>query len=194
MAACTQCGKSAIVSVNNNPLCVDCHLKFQQAIRIQNDSLIQTLNYLTDMAEASIGLYGILPRYEVPQPIVHQGPLTFHNIKVDRSVVGSINTGEVQRIYVAMSHIKNSGNEGLVKALKEFTEAVIAETRLDAEAKNQIIEQISFLASRSVLPKEKRKSGIVKAVLLGVKDTISTIASLSHIWDKLQPLFERAFL
>jgi hypothetical protein len=52
----------------------------------------------------------------------------FHNIKVDRSVIGSINTGEVKRIDVAMSHIGAYGNEELVKALKEFTEAVINET------------------------------------------------------------------
>jgi len=125
--------------------------------------------------------------------MVHQGPLTFHNIKVDQSVVGSINTGEVQRIDVAMDRIKISGNEELVKILKKFTEAVIAETKLDAELKNHIIEQISFLASQSVLPKGKQKSGIVKAVLLGVKDTVSTIVSLSSLWDKLDPLLERVF-
>ena len=41
-----------------------------------------------------------------------------------------------------------------------------------------------------MLPKEKRKSGIVKAVLLGLKDTVSTIASLVVLWGKLQPLLE----
>ena len=193
MPSCSQCGKPAIVLVGNNPLCVDCHLKFQQAIQIQNASLMQEINYLTDMMETTVGIYGVLPRYKVPQPMVHQGPLTFHNIKVDRSVIGSINTGEVQRIDVAMSHIKTSGNEELAKALKEFTETVIAEAKLDTELKNQIIEQISFLASQSALPKEKQKSGIVKAVLLGIKYTVSTIATLSPLWDKLQPLLERIF-
>ena len=193
MPSCSQCGKPAIVSVGNNPLCVDCYLKFQQAIQIQNTMLVQEMNYLTDMMETTVGLYGILPRYKVPQPMVHQGPLTFHNIKVDQSVVGSINTGEVQRIDVAMSHIKTSGNEELVKALKEFTEAVIAETKLDAELKNQIIEQISFLASQSALPKEKRKIGIVKAVLLAVKNTVSTMVMLSSLWSKLQLLLEHIF-
>lgn len=193
MPSCSQCGKPAIIRLGHNLLCVDCYLKFQQAIQIQNDSLAQEINYLTDMMEATFGIYGVLPRYKVPQPMVHQGPLTFHNIQVDRSVVGSINTGEVQRIDIAMSHIKTSGNEKLVKALKEFTEAVIAETKLDAELKNQIIEQISFLASQAALPKEKQKSGIVKAVLLGIKHTVSTIVSLSSLWDKLQPLLEGIF-
>ena len=193
MPSCSQCGKPAIISVDNNPLCVDCYLKFQQAMQIQDTMYVQEMNYLTDMMEATVGLYGVLPKYKVRQPVVHQSPLTFHNIKVDQSVIGSINTGEVQRIDVAMSHIKTSGNEQLVKALKEFTEAVIAETKLDAELKNQIIEQISFLTSQSALPKEKRKSGIIKAVLFAVKNMVSTMVTLSSLWNNLQPLLEHIF-
>jgi len=193
MSSCNQCGKPAIITVDNNPLCVDCYLKFQQAMQIQDTMYVKEMNYLTDMMEATVGLYGVLPKYKIRQPVVYQGPLTFHNIKVDQSVIGSINTGEVQRIDVAMSHIKTSGNEELVKALKEFTEAVIAETKLDAELKNQIIEQISFLTSQSALPKEKRKSGIIKAVLLAVKNMVSTIVALSPLWNNLQPLLEHIF-
>ena len=193
MPSCSQCGKPAIISVDNNPLCVDCYLKFQQAMQIQDTMYVQEMNYLTDMMESTVGLYGVLPKYKVRQPVVHQGSLTFHNIKVDQSVIGSINTGEVQRIDVAMSHIKTSGNEELVKALKEFTEAVIAETKLDAELKNQIIEQISFLTSQSALPKEKRKSGIIKAVLSGVKNMVSTMVVLSSLWNNLQPFLEHIF-
>ena len=193
MSSCSQCGKPAIIAVDNNPLCVDCYLKFQQAMQIQDTMYVKEMNYLTDMMEATVGLYGVLPKYKVRQPVVYQGPLTFHNIKVDQSVIGSINTGEVQRIDVAMSHIKTSGNEELVKALKEFTEAVIAETKLDAELKNQIIEQISFLTSQSALSKEKRKSGIIKAVLLAVKNMVSTMVALSPLWNNLQPLLEHIF-
>jgi len=193
MSSCSQCGKPAIIAVDNNPLCVDCYLKFQQAMQIQDTMYVKEMNYLTDMMEATVGLYGVLPKYKVRQPVVYQGPLTFHNIKVDQSVIGSINTGEVQRIDVAMSHIKTSGNEELVKALKEFTEAVIAETKLDAELKNQIIEQISFLTSQSALPKEKRKSGIIKAVLLAIKNMVSTMVALSPLWNNLQPLLEHIF-
>ncbi len=193
MLSCTQCGKSAIISVDNNPLCADCYLKFQQATQMQNAIQIQKVNYLTDMIEATIGIYGVLPRYKVTQPMVHQGPLTFNNIRVDQSVVGSINTGDVQRIDIAMSDIKRSGNEELVKALEEFTEAVIAETKLEAKLRNEIIEQISFLASQSALPKENQKPGIVKAVLLRVKNMASTIVLLASLWDKLQPLLEKVF-
>ncbi len=175
MSSCLQCGKPAIFRVRGNPLCIDCYLKLQQILEIQDARLVQEMNYLTDEIEAAVGLYGVLPRYNVPQPIFHQGPLTFHNIKVGHSVVGSINTGEVKRIDVAISNIKTSGNEKLVKALKEFTEAVISETKLNAELKNQVFEQISFLASQCGLPKEKQKPSIVKVILSSVRNMVSTI-------------------
>jgi hypothetical protein len=169
VASCIQCGKTAIVSVGGNPLCVDCYLKLVQAIQIQYDVHAREANYLMDEMEAAVGLYGLLPspRFEVYQPMVHQGPLTFHNIKVDQSVVGSINTGEVQRIDVAMDRIKISGNEELVKILKKFTEAVITETKLDAELKNHIIEQ-NFISCLSIcFAKRKTKVWYCKSCIIG---------------------------
>lgn len=192
MAICGQCGKPAVASVGDNPLCVDCHLKFEQAMEIQSARCIREMNYLIGSIESVAGVpSGVLARYPEPQPVIHQGPLTFHNIKVDRSVVGSINTGEVQRIDVAMSHIMSSGDEELAGALKEFTEAVLAASELDADSKNELVEQISFLASQSILPKEKQKRGIIKTVLLGVTTTVTMSASLLTIWDKLQPILEK---
>jgi len=193
MVYCSQCRKVAIVSVNGTPLCVSCFLEFQQAIQMQDNRLVNQMNFLLDMAETTAGVSGVLPRFEVPQTMVHTGPIKFNNINIDRSVVGLINTGEVQQIDVSVSHIKTSGNEELAKALTEFTEAVTAEHSLDINLKNQLIEQISFLASQLTQPKEKRKSGLVKAVLIGVKETICTISSLLTIWGKLQPLLDKVF-
>ena len=193
MQSCNQCGKPAVVLVGNNPLCVECYLKFQQASKIFYDTLIQEENYLIDMMEATIGLPGVLPRIKTPQPIVYKGPLTFHNIKVDQSVIGAINTGEVKRIDVTMDYIKTSGNNELAQALKEFTQAVIDEKEIEIKMKNEIIEQISFITSQAALPKEKQKTSIVKTVLLAIKDTIFTISSLMLLWGKLQPLLERVF-
>ena len=87
-----------------------------------------------------------------------------------------------------MSKIKNSGNEELTKAVKEFTEAVISETKLNNDTKNQIIELISFLTKQSLLNKEKRQNSIIKAILAHVESLISTITLLLPLWIKLRPL------
>ncbi len=179
MPLCSQCGKkSAVVLIGNNPLCVDCYSKLQQAIQLQSARYLQEINYLTDSIESITGLPGALPRYEIPQPITNQGSLTFNNINVDRSVIGSINTGKVRQIDVTISEIKNSGNEELTKAIKEFIEAVISEAKLNDEIKNQIIELISFLTKQSLLPKEKRQNSVVKALLSNIGNLVSKIAPI----------------
>ena len=48
MASFIQCGKTAIVSVGGNTLCVDCYLKLVQAIQIQYDVHAREANYLMD--------------------------------------------------------------------------------------------------------------------------------------------------
>ena len=60
------------------------------------------------------------PRYQVPEPspIIQRGPMNFPNIKIDRSVVGAINSGDVQRIEVAMNNIQALGGEALAGSLK----------------------------------------------------------------------------
>src|SRR5437868_5036041 len=106
---CNQCGKPAIARVNGHPLCVGCYSIVQTAWREKDIALKEQLNYLMAEAEAVTGLYGTMPRYEVQTPVIHQGPMTFHNIRVDRSVVGAINTGDVKRIDVALSQISVAG-------------------------------------------------------------------------------------
>jgi len=194
MIKCSQCDKPAIVQIGNNPLCVDCNLKLQQAIKIRNDMLAEEMNYLTEQMETTVGLYGILPRYKITQPVVHQGDLTFNNIRVDKSIIGTINTGNIQSIDMTMSNIKISGDEQLAKAIGEFTQAVINETKVSMETRNQILEQLSFLTSQYELPKEKRKPTIIKNVLSAIKDTISTIADLVTIWSVLEPLLTNILL
>lgn len=196
MASCNQCGKPAVRQVNGNPLCVDCFLKLQTAIQIQNDMYARELNLLTDEMETIAGVRGILPRYEVSQPLIHRGPLTLQNI--NHSVVGMINTSEnqrieIQRIDVFMGQLKDSGQEELVQALKEFTEAVISETKLNEELKEELIEQISFITEQSTLPKKGRKTGLVKAILEKISKTVDAFEVLHLLWVKLYPLLEKVF-
>ena len=195
-ARCSQCGKPAIGLIGDHPVCVDCYLKFQQANQMYEANIFSYMNFLISQMEASVGLYGVTPRFEIPQPIIHHGSVNFHNIKVDRSNIGVINTGEIKNIEIARTVINKSGNAELTEEIRRFTEAVIAEKELNKEIKNQIIEQISFLATQAAIPKEKRKANIAKTVLKGIKDTLASLSSLTTIitsWDKLMPLFENIF-
>jgi hypothetical protein len=124
---------------------------------------------------------------------VHQGPVTFNNIKVDSSVIGSINTGQVKQIDVAMDNIKAEGNEQLVDSLTKFTEAVLAEKALDAKLKSELIEQLSFVTSQCVSPKQLRKPTIIKTVLQQIDKVATKVATLAPLWSPLLTLFQNMF-
>ena len=188
MVACNQCGKPAVVAVGDNPLCVDCYSKFQQAVRQQDIMMKEHYNRVIGDAEALTGMYGITPRYEIQQPVIHQGDMTFHNIKVDRSVVGSINTGNVERIEVSLDHINQSGEEHFGSALAAFTRDVIKNADLSPEAKHEILEQLEVVTAEVAIPKERRRAGVLKSVGAGIASAVSTAADLATLWTVIQGL------
>jgi len=188
MAACSQCGRPAIIMRGEHPLCVDCNLKFEQAFQIRDNALRQQENFLLDQMEAATGLYGVTPRHKIQTPVIHQGPMNFHSIKVDRSVVGAINTGTVQRMEVALNniHAKNQNPE-LEQKLKDFTEAVLREGKLSVEAKNDIVDQLSVLAAQMAMPQESRIAIVVKALVTSIAANIAATGLIEH-WDKIKAM------
>jgi len=155
------------------------------------------MNYLMDEMDFVSGLGGLsrTPRIKLPPPspiLASQGPMTFHNINVQGSVVGAINTGEVQRIDVAIDHIRFAGDPALAQSLAHFTEALLANTELQPRNKTEILEQLSFLTTQTVTPKDQRKPGMIRSVLDGVTKAISTSTALITFWDKLHPLLSKA--
>jgi len=188
MPKCCQCDKQAIVNVGGNPFCVDCNLKFQQAIDMQNARLAQEYNFLSDQIDAVIGLDSGLPRYHIPQPVIHNAPITFNNIKVDKSIVGSINIGNVHNIDVAMTNLKNSGNEPLAQELARFTQAILDDAKAGKAQKDEILEYLSYISMQVSLPAEKRKSSMIKTVLSAIDKGVGSIANWLTIWTTLQPM------
>lgn len=190
---CGQCGRPAIGSVNGVNLCVDCYSRFQAANTEQMRHSMAMMNYLTDQMDDITGLGGLYrsPRIQVPPPspiVASRGPMTFHNINVQGSVVGAINTGQVQQIDVAIDHIKLGGNAALAETLKQFTEAVLADTKINAEGKKDILEQLSFLTTQTTTAKEQRKPGMIRSVMEGIAKATSISTSLVTLWEKLHPL------
>ena len=159
----------------------------QQAARSRDIMLKEAHNRIVADAEVVTGLYGVIPRYQIATPVVHQGAMTFHNIKIDGSVVGAINTGHVQQIDVALSHIKVTGNPKLEEALAEFTAAVAHSTELPTQAKNEILEQLATIAEQAATPKESRSWGILKALVASVGTQVVT-TGLAELWAKIKPM------
>ncbi|MCG8514689.1 MAG: hypothetical protein MI740_11140 [Halanaerobiales bacterium] len=58
------------------------------------------------------------------------------------------------------------------------------------EEKNELLEQIFFIASQRALPKDKQNKSIVKAIMLNIKKSVFTIGALYKLWEKVKPFFD----
>jgi len=192
VASCSQCGKPAIYEFHSHILCLDCTHKVTQIQQQDFENNAVMLNFAADQIDSIVGFPGNSPRMEIPKRIVIKNPQTFNHIKVSNSVVGSINTGNIKSIEIAMSDIKNRGDEEVYQVLKEFTEAIITESNISHENKNEILERIDYLATQVVVPEEQRSKGIIRDVMFKIKESVSDIDSLQSLWNKLQRLVVEA--
>ena len=189
MARCGQCGKTAIVQINDVPLCVDCNLKFEQAQELYIQRERAELDHLADQMEYMTGVSGAIPRYGRPQRPVQTGPVTFNNIHVDRSIVGAINTGAIAKLDVAMTGAHNMGGraEELATALRNLTQAVLDSAALQIETKNEIIEDLAFILEQiGQKGPGVKQSGPVMAILERVNSILGTASDLSTVWTVLR--------
>ena len=186
MPVCSQCGRPAIFERAGHPLCVDCNLKFEQAVQMRDRLLKQQINFLLDQADAVTGIHTGFGRYDLSEPIVHQGPMTFHTINVSRSVVGAINTGTVRQMEVALNHIHiANGNAELETALKAFAEEVLAEAALTINAKNEILQQLTALTEEIAKPNDSRIMGVIKAFIGSIAANIASTSLVTH-WQNIR--------
>lgn len=183
MTTCNQCGKPAVKTVAGHPLCVACFSIWQQAEQLGFARNVALLNFTAAQAEAVTGIAGLVPRMQMPLSPIHTGDMTLHNIQVDRSVVGTINTGQIEQLDVAMSNIKDGGDLGTAEALQVFTQAVIDAADADAIAKGDMLEHLACIAEQLAKPPTQRSPSVMKTVLAGLKSLASGIASLTKLYD-----------
>jgi hypothetical protein len=192
------CGQSAIGSINGVNVCINCYSRFEAANMDRLRMLLAMYNYFQDQMEDTIGLRGLVdsPRFQIPASapvIATRGPMTFHNINVSGGVVGAINTGQAQKIDVAIGQIRMAGGAGLADSLKKFTEAVLANSELQRQSKEELLEQLSFLTDQTLTEPGKRKTGMIRTVFSNIGTAVSVSSALFKLWEQLHPLLERVF-
>ena len=194
-AKCSQCNNSALYNVEGNLLCLNCFTIYQNNTYRSINYLANEANFALDFIDSIIGIPTNTPRYKpIPlNPIIHNAPIVFNNIKVDNSFVGSINTGNIHRIDIAIDHMKSPEDGELVKGLKDFTEAILTSNETTIELKNQLVEQISFISEEILKIPEKKQKSIVKTIMANVKASIILIDPLLKIWDKIEPILKTIF-
>lgn len=181
MKKCTQCGNNAMYENNGHLLCLNCFYKFKSIEQQEMVNLLHYKNFLMESMERSVGMPGILPKHKVPQP----PPIFQHNVSINNSTVGVVNTGYIESLNVNLSDIA-TGNKELANKMIEFTEKLIEE-RFSPDTKNEILEQIEYI-SRQLAGKEQPKKSIIKSILASIPTLISSSESLLNIWATISKM------
>jgi len=188
MSKCAQCSNEAIVECgpenSRMRFCLACYQRLQQTVIATNQMYERQIDRLTDDMEMISGISLRPPR---PQPIIHQGPVTTNFIHVDRSVVGSINTGTIQSLNVSLEKISLGGSDALSRCVKNFTEAVTAESSLTPEAKNSVVEQLAFVLEETQKPANTRKKSVALSAVKDIGMIVSTMNALHTLWQAISP-------
>lgn len=188
--SCSQCSRPAILSIEDLPLCVPCYYQFQVAqtlgFRIQAIGLNHAsaeMNYMTGLGQS--------PRMQVPD--IPRGPVILNNIKVDNSIVGSINTGNVQSIDVSVTVLKEAGNVQVSEALKVLAEVIANDKAIPVPDKNQMLDEVAYLGEQAVAAAKDRRPGMIQAAFASIAQGAGAVAAVATAWQAAAPLLKSYF-
>ena len=158
-------------------------------------NLRDEINFTLDMFNVVSGIPVPTPRYPVPSPPVFQrieqnAPVSL--FKIDRSVVGSVNTGTIESLEVSIRDVQQGGNEQLAKQLEEFTQAVLDEKSLTDEARGELLDQLEVVSAAARDPAAAKKS-VIRPILSAIALGAGTVEKLAAAWAKVEPYLRGLF-
>lgn len=188
---CGQCGKPAVSSVSNVPLCVDCSHKVEVTRTLLLRKAAIGANNAAAQTDFLTGLGNITPRMQVPE--MPKAPIIMHNIHIADSVVGSVNTGTVQTFDVSITDLKQVGNNDVADALRQLTETILNEPSMLADDKNNLLEQVAYLSDQASSAAKDRKRGMIKAAFAAISQAAGSVTAIATAWSAAAPLLQTLF-
>ena len=191
---CNQCKTPAVWNVGGTSLCLDCYAKFQQANYQQHVMLASTINMLLDDMDDMVGLPREGGRFKIPTPTtINAGQNTFNNIRVSDSVIGTINTGNVEKLDSRVSAMQNENRHELANAILHLTQAIIDASDLEQSNKNSALECLSFLSDQALTPEKDRQTTVGKTIISKLQQLLSNTGSIASLWSAAEPIISNLF-
>jgi hypothetical protein len=192
---CYQCDKPAIYQIGegNIPLCLDCYFKYSQIQQQQIENSERMMNYFSDEIDSTFGLPPMGPRFPTrPRPVVLAGT-KLHNIHVNNSVVGTINTGSIGTVDQSISALVQSGEPELAKAIKALSEAILQSGDLTKNQKNELIESLSAISKEAASPKQARQNTVALSLLDKAMKITGLANDITDVCQKWWPVLVAVF-
>ena len=191
MDKCSQCGNKPMYVYKGHPLCLACYTKVAQNLQNEYRANAAMINFLMGSMDSMAGL-PVSPRFEIPPE--SQTNISQNYIMVDRSVIGTINTGTINTLNNSMNKISNLVNPELANSLAQFTEAILKNQELSDELKQELIDNISFLSDQILTPQGRQNKTLITRTVNFIRDNISTLQTLMAMWppiyDSLKHIFD----
>lgn len=198
--ACFRCGGPSHFKFGLTELCQPCYTTIQLLSVEQQRQRMAMINHLLGMAELSVGLPGLFPRIDIPQPpAVMTGPAnimtgpTNYNLNIDRSVIGTVNTGIIHQLEVSMTDIHNMGHADVASNLKQFIDEIGQSQALSVEQRQEILERLDFLALQARTQGQSRLRKMGLEAISAISSILTTASVTSQYWPALQDFFGKLF-
>lgn len=190
-STCGQCSRPGIIGINGAALCVDCYYRFEVARTLSFRLAAINMNHAAAEMDFVTGLRNFTPRIQVPD--IPKGPFILNNIKIDNSVVGSINTGNVQSIDVSVTVLKEAGNDKISDALKALAEVIANSHDITAPGKNMMLDQVAYLSEQAVAAAKDRRPGMIRAAIASITQGAAAVTAIATAWATAAPLLKTHF-
>ena len=191
-STCGNCSaRPAVWKADDIALCVDCFYRFTVAQTLQLRNAVMGMNHAAAEMDFISGLPNFTPRMQVPD--LPKAPMTLNNIHVDRSVVGSINTGEVEKIDVSITLLDHAGNKDVGNALRELTEAIVNASVMSSSDKSNMLDQVSYLSEQATAASKDRKPGMIRAALSAITSAAGAVTAVAGAWSITEPILKAHF-
>ncbi|HET6231750.1 MAG TPA: hypothetical protein VFE05_16870 [Longimicrobiaceae bacterium] len=153
------------------------------------------LNHIGAQMDLMTGMPGLTPRFppRYPRTIIQSGDVTMHNIHINNSTVGLLNTGYIGAVDSAVGAMHSGGDEPGAAAFRAFTEKLAELEDVDTGRKNQVLELLSVLASEGAAPKPNRRGAAMRALLTELATLTSGFASLAALHAQYAPAIAALF-
>lgn len=132
------------------------------------------------------------PRRQPVAQFLRTGDVMLNNIHVNNSTVGSINTGKIKTLDVAIS-AASAQNTDIAEALTKLAEATMNAVELQNNQKEEILELLSLLGDEAAVPKDRQRPGVIKAAWSKLSEALSANANVATIWQTWGPVIKSAF-
>lgn len=192
---CSQCDTPAILKMKGTYLCINCYSKLQEAIYFRHIQLASICNQLLDDMDDIAGLPRTGGRYQIPTPTtIKAGQTTFNNIRVNDRIVGTINTGNVQKLDSRVSAMRGENRQELANAIQQLTQVILNTPDLQPSDKDSALECLSFLSHQALTPETERQSTVGRTIVSALEKILANTGSIASIWSVVKPLFDSLFI